>query len=232
MLKQHLAPMLEKRGFAGKAGHWVRRFDVFQVVEVQHSIYGKKITVNLGIDLPWLPPAARWIPRPARGPHAHDCLRWVRIGRLLEEPEDRWWSYELKADADVAGEEITELIERRALVWLEHESERPSFLEYAKERLERSKGPRAPEGRYLELRMLAAVLAWNHLFDQAHEVVELSRAAWPDAREKLSAARRTFGEKHKGASLVGVPNLPRELDDLIESLDEVGTVAQLPAIED
>ena len=75
-----LEAVLADEGFAREGAQLVRRArGVVEVVEVQHSIYGGRVTANLGLDLVFLRPLVRWVPRPSLGPHAHDCVRWLRV---------------------------------------------------------------------------------------------------------------------------------------------------------
>src|SRR5688572_18638012 len=108
-----VGPSLRGMGFQGRYGHWVRSVaGITQVVELQHSVYGGRVTVNLGLDLDILKPMLRWMDRPALGPHAHDCTRWVRIGLTMPEATDVWWPFSAedaegrKDVADLLGSSI------------------------------------------------------------------------------------------------------------------------------
>lgn len=226
-------PALRESGFSGRRGHMLRRIGgVTQIVELQHSIYGERFTLNLGLDLEWLKPTIRWIPRPPIGPHAHDCVRWIRIGLAGPEKSDRWWPYGAGSEGiDAAMTAAAEAVRGSGLAWLDEQSDPESFLEHAKELIERSKSDRHPDGGFVELRLMAAVLAWNGERDQAIKFANRARAIWSEERERLEKARQVYKKKHPGPGrLPGVPNLVSELDELISpTTDEYPFVARAPS---
>lgn len=189
---------------------------MIQVVEFQPSIYGARCTVNFGLDLRFLEPLAPWIPRPRLGPHAQDCLRWVRLGDLLPGQVDLWWSFGDPEARRRSGEAIARLVERHGLAWLDAEATPEAFLAYAASRLQRSRSPRRPSGRFEELRIYAAVAAWNGRHPDAARVLEACARAWPGEREQLEEARRAFmaatGKKR-------VPKVPDGLSGLAALLE-------------
>jgi hypothetical protein len=224
--RQHLLDAFEARagvalrtsGFEGRNGHYVRRAgDVTQVIELQVSIYGARVTANLGIDLPWLEPALRWIHPPDIGPHAHESIRWIRIGVATPEGRDRWWSFAEPVDLDVAVRELGAEILGPGLAWLDRESGPAALLKEAEARVDRSKGPRHPHGRFAELRLLAAVLAWNRRLDEARAVAEQASTCWEEERQKLSNALASYRSRFatSGTSALAVPDLAQELEALI-----------------
>ncbi len=205
---------------------------VTQIIEVQHSIYGERLTTNLGLDLEWLRPTIRWIPRPALGPHAHDSVRWVRIGLIGPEKSDRWWGYGAEtAGLEAAMRSLGEAVGAAGLAWLDEASDPPSFLEYAREQMERSRSDRHPDGGFMELRLMAAVLAWNGDRDQALKLANRARAIWSEEKERLEKARHTYRKRHPGPGrLPGVPNLLSELEALISpTKGEYPFVARAPS---
>lgn len=226
-------PELRAAGFRGRRGHLVRRIGgVTQVIELQHSIYGERFTANLGLDLEWLQPVIRWVPRPAIGPHAHDAVRWVRIGLVGPDHRDRWWSYGMGSEGlEAATRALGAAIVERGLGWLDDHSEPASFLEYATEHLERSRSDKNPDGGFVELRLMAAVLAWNGDRPAALKCANRARACWAEEKERLERARRIYRRRHsKKGRLPGVPNLLKELDRLISpTTDEYPFVAPSPA---
>lgn len=187
-----------------------------QVVELQLSIYGARVTANLGLDLRWLEPAVRWINVPKIGPHAHEAVRWVRVG-VAGGGKDKWWSFEDDSSFEVALDELRRAILEPGLEWLERESARTAFLRDAQARVDRSKGPRHPQGRFAELRLLAAVLAWVGRIEDARVVAEHARACWEEERQRLAQALSHFQSKFQPAPepRLSVPDLARELDRLI-----------------
>ncbi len=217
--RRRVVAPLKAAGFEGPRGHFVRRWGaVTQIIELQHSIYGGRMTANLGLDLEWLRPEIRWIPRPALGPHAHDAIRWVRVGLVSPERSDHWWSFEDDPDSlETAGDGLAEAILDHGLPWLEAESEQESFLRHAEERRRRSTSPRHPEGCFAELRLVAAVHAWRGDRAAAEHYAALARALWPTEKARLQAARRSYRERHANGPqrLPRVPDLLGELERLI-----------------
>ena len=218
--RSHVVAPLKAAGFAGPRGHFVRRLGaVTQIVELQHSIYGGRMTANLGLDLEWLRPEIRWIPRPALGPHAHDAIRWIRVGLVGPDSTDRWWSFQEGVESlEAAGEGLAHAVVRHGLPWLEAQSRAESFLRHAEERCRRSCSKRHPHGCFAELRLLAAIHAWLGEQAEAERYVDLARDLWPTEKARLQAARKIYRERHRDGArrMPRVPDLMRELERLIE----------------
>jgi hypothetical protein len=221
-----VAPELKRHGFRGHGGHFVKKTtDVVQVVELQVAVFGGRVTANLGLDLSWLKPATRWIERPRLGPHAHESVRWTRIGLVAPEGVDRWWDFaEGEAEAcEEAAMGVGRAVVDDGLPWLELESNGAAFLRHALDRVARSKSPRHPHGRFSELRLLAAVLAWNGRREDARSAAEQARACWNEEKDRLLRARHHFRQKVRSEGrLPSVPDLVRELDRLITGPDAAG----------
>lgn len=227
--RRHAAPVLKELGFAGPRGHFVRRGpEVTHVVELQHSIYGGRLTANLGVDLEWLRPQVRWIPQPALGPHAHDATRWIRIGIVSPAKSDVWWSYEEDdtESIDEACRNLANAIEKFGLPWLDAQSTRKAFIDYAEEKLVRSRSRARPHGSFLELRLMAAVCAWCGERDLASEHAAHAAELWTEERARLASAREIYRKRQpSGTRLPGVPNLLRELERLISPTKDDGVFA-------
>lgn len=218
--KELVEPELKALGFVGRRGHFVRtQGEVAQVVELQYSIYGGRITANLGLDLSFLKPLVRWIAQPALGPHAHDSTRWIRIGMVRPERSDHWWSFEPDTigAAQRAVRELGQAILEHGIAWLEQEAARESFLRYARAKVERGRCPERPNGTYLDLRLCAAVLAWCGQLDEAQEHAESARACWEDERSRLVAARAEFQKTKAKTRMPSVPDIQGELEELIST---------------
>lgn len=211
-------PRLVARGFAGADGHLVRRVgEVAQVIEVQLSIYGTRVTANVALDLGLLDPVIRWVAPSTVGPHAHDCTRWVRLGVLGPSGKDHWWPFDTDAALRAAVAEMGHELLGPGLAWLERESAPAAFLADARARLERSRAPRHPDGRFPEQRVLAAVLAWNGERREAERVVAQARQTWPEERARLEKALASFRDRYPPdvAPPGLVPDLLAELEGLV-----------------
>lgn len=220
-MRRALRDALEPEGFASDGGHFVRRRDlVTEVVEIQHSIYGSRITANLGLDLEFLAPLIRWIPRPVLGPHAHDCLRWLRIGLAGAERGDRWWSYDPEEPESFArtGQRLADEVAGPGRAWLERERHPDAFLGHVEKAVARSQNKVQPEGGYLELRAFAAVLAWRGEHGRSQLACAAAREAWAGEERRLRQARAIYARRHPDATtpLGPVPPLQDELEALCE----------------
>jgi hypothetical protein len=225
--RELVEPDLRTRGFTGRRGHLIRRIGpVAQVVELQHSIYGGRITANLGLDLEFLKPIVRWIDRPSIGPHAHDSTRWVRVGLVQPDPRDLWWAFDDDTDegCEEAARGLGRAILDHGISWLEAESDPAAFLRYADVRLERSRSVLHPQGCYMELRLMAAVLAWNGEIAKARVFAERARLCWDEERARLAEARAQYRRRHTSVTgrLPQVPDVQGELDDLISTTTASG----------
>lgn len=207
---------LKAQGFTGTPGHYVRREGaVTQVIELQHSIYGGRVTANLGVDLEWLGPMIRWIPCPKIGPHAHDAVRWVRLGLVLPEGKDRWWNYDEATPQSLkaAAEGLSQAILGDGLAWFDRAKQAEAFESHAQERLKRSMTPNAPDGGYAELRLMAAIAAWQGDYPKARELAQKAAPLWKREADKLRHSRAMYKDQllRKRAKLPRVPNLQSEL---------------------
>jgi len=215
---QRIGPLLREDDFRGNAGHYVAKSgDVERVVEVQLSIYGARVTANLGLNLSWLLPAVRWVSPPELGPHAHECVRWVRLGVVSERAHDHWWSFETPPERDACLDELRREIFGAGRAWLLIESTKEAFLREAELRAERSRGPRHPSGRFAELRLLAAVLAWNGRNEEAQRRADDARRLWGEEQDRLTRALALFQDRFPPSDpdAAAVPDLMAELDRLI-----------------
>lgn len=222
--KEEVEPELKQLGFTGRRGHLVRNDGpVSQVIELQYSIYGGRLTANLGLDLSFLKPLVRWIAQPALGPHAHDSTRWIRIGLVRPERSDHWWSFEPGSEeaAVKAVRELGQALLDHGVHWLESESPCEAFLRYAETKVERGRCPSKPDGTYLDLRLHAAVLAWSGAHREARECAERARSCWEDERERLATARAEFQKLKSLKRMPSVPDIQGELDELITATTKV-----------
>jgi hypothetical protein len=228
--KQIVEPELKRRGFRGRRGHFVTsEKGVTRVVELQHSIYGGRLTANLGLNLDVLKPLVRWIDAPDVGPHAHDSTRWIRIGLVRPDHVDCWWSFSTDSEdgAEEAARGLGRAIIDHGLPWLDRESTPAAFLRFAEGKLERSISIERPHGSYLDLRLLAAVLAWNGDFGRAKLLAARARESWSEEQRRLVEARDDYRRKNPqlGNRIAPVPDIQAELDQLISTT----TVSSKPA---
>jgi hypothetical protein len=211
-------PDLRNLGFVGDEGHFLRRVGaVTQVIELQHSVYGGRVTVNLGLGLEWMPAQIRWVPPAVLGPHAHDCARWVRLGLVSPARKDTWWTFtEDETSAPQAVGALAETLLHSGLHWLDNEQASESFAKHALERLERSKSKRNPSGAFQELRMMGAIAAWQKDDEAAQRYLELAKKTWGEEKARLQGARQVYKNRHaQTKDLAEVPDLLQELSEII-----------------
>jgi hypothetical protein len=136
------------------------------------------------------------------------------------EEADRWWSFS-EAESHTCEEAalgLGDAVIGHGLRWLDIEAAGPSFLNHAEDRVALSRSPRHPQGRFAELRVLAAVQAWNGLHEDARITAELARACWAEEKARLLRARTHYRANiaPQGARVSSVPDLVSELDRLID----------------
>lgn len=131
-----------------------------------------------------------------------------------------WWSYGSERELAVACEGMLNALLAHGLPWFEEKSSREAFLAHAFERVERSRSPRHPEGRWAELRVFAATLAWNERTDEARRVAELAASLWHEESARLDAARARFARAAR-CDVAAIPNLQDDLVTLVTSPREL-----------
>jgi hypothetical protein len=110
LLRDSVAPLMKREGFARKYNRWFReRDDAIQVIEVQSISMGGSFTVNIGIHRAAAFQLVGWDPPPpAHTVFVGDRLGSVAFGR------DTWWP-----TLPSSGPVVADVIERFALPWLD-----------------------------------------------------------------------------------------------------------------
>ena len=85
-----------------------------EIPPIRRNVYGK-FTINLGV---YVPDLARRLGRIPKGDwtHEYDCHLRQRIGQLLSQPADTWWSLD---DPDAAAHTTERALRELALPWLD-----------------------------------------------------------------------------------------------------------------
>jgi hypothetical protein len=111
---------LKKLGFRKTANTWIRATTWPQVINLQLSQWNSadeaKITVNLGVSIEPLHHAAEGLP--LKGSlKEYDCDIRARIGTLLPDQRDKWWTITPSTNADQLADEIFEDVSTHGLPW-------------------------------------------------------------------------------------------------------------------
>ncbi len=211
---QRLSAQLVPLGFVVSGAHAVRRRgEGVEVVELQHAVYGPRITANLGLSLESLGSVLRWLPTLPFGPHAHECARWSRVSLAEAGGQDRWWTYESDS-VESAADALVDRIVATGVPWLEREGTQDAWLRHGLAAVSRTRSPRCPEGGFFELRLMSAVHAWRSEMDLARARFREAAALWPDERARLAAARAVYARR-ADRPVSELPDLLAELQGLI-----------------
>lgn len=129
-LKDTLGPAIEGIGFAGNKRTYRRlRNGMLDIVDLQlwknNDANRARFTINLGICVPAaLERVAAlesfaYLRTSLASPGITECAVWERIGMLMPDPNDKWWTVSSGADPSaVATEALTRLVEF-GMPWLE-----------------------------------------------------------------------------------------------------------------
>lgn len=133
ILKVTLAPLLKVRGYK-KTGHTWRKFEdpLTKVANVQlssgNSVAEARFTVNLGI---YHEEFHRHRSTPVAGDiKEYHCDVRVRIGELMEERNDHWWTVGRDKDNEKVKADLACDFEKYALPWLETFHGSPEMLDH------------------------------------------------------------------------------------------------------
>jgi hypothetical protein len=125
-LKVEVTPLLKGRGFARAGSYFRRRRDGnWALIHFQRSVKSSAsrtlFTGTLGV---WSRRVAHFVGRDPQveKPIIDECHWTCRLGELLDEPDDRWWSFTGDSPDQSASKEVVDLVESRALPLLDRMS--------------------------------------------------------------------------------------------------------------
>jgi Domain of unknown function (DUF4304) len=124
IVKRGLQPHLKAAGYKKKARTFFRELDggVFQIVNVQLSQWGtateSKFTINLGVFFPSIQQISL---KPALDgvPNEYDCHLRQRIGMLMPDHLDHWWTVTSNPSIDGVAQQISEAWSMYGQQWIE-----------------------------------------------------------------------------------------------------------------
>lgn len=123
VVAQGLAPLLKSQGFAkaGRSFHR-RRGERWQVVNVQassgNSAAQARFTLNLGLYIPQIEVLAGQPPLQGK-PKEYECTLRERIGALMPQARDHWWTLVPDGEPAALATELAEAFAAYGLPWLE-----------------------------------------------------------------------------------------------------------------
>jgi len=123
VVAQGLAPLLKSHGFA-KAGRSFHRprGNRWQVVNVQassgNSAAQARFTLNLGLCIPEVDLLAGQAPPKAK-PKEYECTLRERIGLLMPQAKDHWWTLGPDSDPAALAPDVAATFAGYGLPWLE-----------------------------------------------------------------------------------------------------------------
>jgi hypothetical protein len=127
LLAEHLQPLLKERGFRKKGLTFYRQVGGnFALINFQKSTSSTqdfvKFTINLGVFSQRLHAARGDAPQSADEtaiPNEIDCHLRTRIGALLPERNDAWWSLFRVGDGPELGAQLVDILKKVALPFLD-----------------------------------------------------------------------------------------------------------------
>jgi hypothetical protein len=139
MIREEVAPMLRDVGFSKRRNRF-RRVDSagWQVVDFQASRWGSRDDTRFTINL--------WVGVAELADADADSHVQQRIGALIGDGEDQWWTIEASTDMQRLADEMRGVLEERALPWLEARGSVDGLVELA--RNDPDEFPRYALGRF------------------------------------------------------------------------------------
>ncbi len=127
IVKEGLSSLLKRNGFKKSARNFYRthdnRIDVINV-QASQSNYGDegKFTVNVGVYYPSI--AEITGAPPIKGmPKEYHCTIRERIGLLMDENKDMWWSIDSATDRSMTASDLASKVDALCLPWLDKMSD-------------------------------------------------------------------------------------------------------------
>lgn len=137
MVRTGVAPFLKTYGFRRRGNSFSRAFaHGFDVFQVQKNPWGTKkatkFTVNVGVC--W-PRAQEFLGRPVHSmPFSSEhCTVFRRIGEVMPERRDVWWSAKADTPLDVVLLDLVERVDRHVIPWFDSAHDVNHSLQLAQE---------------------------------------------------------------------------------------------------
>ena len=132
--RDYCSPLLKSHGFKMRGtGFWRATDGLLHDIRFQASMWGTsasgQFTINVGVTHPQM--YELFVRRPIpRNPSSAQWPISERIGFLLPEKRDRWWSVDEGTDVSTLGQEIVRIVEASAIPFLDSLRDRQQFAAY------------------------------------------------------------------------------------------------------
>ncbi len=121
VVDEGIAPVLKEHGVR-KSGRnfWLAGDGTYGIVNVQASSFGdrdsNRFTLNLGVALTrWRDTTTGW---DGERPHVHACHEQVRVGQLMPDRSDKWWTIGPRTSVERRTSELRRVTEKHVVPWL------------------------------------------------------------------------------------------------------------------
>jgi hypothetical protein len=142
MLRYEVGPWLRARGFRKRRNRFRRADDGgWQVVDFQASQWGSRDDVRFTINL--------WVGVAELADTEADAQVQERVGLLLRDGEDRWWTLDAATDTAALADELRQVLQQRCLPWLDARRSLDQLMDIA--RSTPDEFPRYALGRFRKL---------------------------------------------------------------------------------
>lgn len=117
--------MLRSKGFHRHSTHFARELDEsLHIVNIQSSQWNTqasgKFTLNVGVHFPKVAKLIYGANPMPKAPKEYHCLLRARIGFLMPEVRDHWWTVTSETNISEMSKEVIRAIEDFVLPWLEN----------------------------------------------------------------------------------------------------------------
>ncbi|HEY2121935.1 MAG TPA: DUF4304 domain-containing protein [Candidatus Acidoferrum sp.] len=118
-----LAPLLKQAGFRKRGTHYARvKGEALQLINVQSSQWNMssqgRFTLNIGVHFSSVAKMLMGADRMPAVPKHYYCLRRKRVGQLLPDKADRWWTVAPQTNASDVAAELSSAMNDYVLPWL------------------------------------------------------------------------------------------------------------------
>jgi hypothetical protein len=193
-LRETLEPAIVRMGFEGKKRIYRRnRNGLMDIVDIQLWKYNDanraRFTIELGLCVPVaLEMAAAlqsfaYFRSSVASPGITECAERERIGILIPEPKDRWWTISSGTDPTAVASEVVTNLEKFGMPWLERYDSLEAF----------ARRP-VPKPSVFDI----ALRSHLGLREEARAAYEVYAAQWGNMKERVREVSQWVEGEHAG----------------------------------